>query len=88
MLENEFLEPQKTRVTIRLDTDMLNWFKKLGPQYQTRINRILRLYYQGILSGEISIDELVREEQPKMEDYKEEMARLRAENDRHDRHRW
>ena len=32
----------KQIVTIRLDTDMLAWYKDAGPGYQTRINRILR----------------------------------------------
>ena len=34
----------KQIVTIRLDTDMLDWFKGAGPGYQTRINQILRQY--------------------------------------------
>lgn len=34
----------KQIVTIRLDTDMLEWFKSAGPGYQTRINQILRQY--------------------------------------------
>ena len=36
--------PLKQIVTIRLDTDMLDWFKGAGPGYQTRINQILRQY--------------------------------------------
>ena len=34
--------PLKQIVTIRLDVDMLTWFKSAGPGYQTRINQILR----------------------------------------------
>jgi uncharacterized protein (DUF4415 family) len=34
----------KQIVTIRLDTDTLEWFKGNGPGYQTRINQILRQY--------------------------------------------
>ncbi|MFL6658602.1 MAG: BrnA antitoxin family protein [Massilia sp.] len=34
--------PMKQIVTIRLDVDMLNWFKSAGPGYQTRMNQILR----------------------------------------------
>jgi uncharacterized protein (DUF4415 family) len=34
----------KQIVTIRLDTDMLGWYKSAGPGYQTRINQILRQY--------------------------------------------
>jgi uncharacterized protein (DUF4415 family) len=33
---------QKQIVTIRLDVDMLDWFKSAGPGYQTRINQLLR----------------------------------------------
>ena len=29
-------------MTIRLDVDMLDWFKSAGPGYQTRINQLLR----------------------------------------------
>ncbi|MDQ2990138.1 MAG: BrnA antitoxin family protein [Pseudomonadota bacterium] len=36
--------PLKQIVTIRLDTDTLEWFKGAGPGYQTRINQILRQY--------------------------------------------
>jgi uncharacterized protein (DUF4415 family) len=34
----------KQIVTIRLDVDMLEWFKAAGPGYQTRINQVLREY--------------------------------------------
>jgi uncharacterized protein (DUF4415 family) len=32
----------KKSVTLRLDADVLAWFKKQGPRYQTKINRVLR----------------------------------------------
>jgi uncharacterized protein (DUF4415 family) len=34
----------KQIVTIRLDVDMLDWFKSAGPGYQTRINQVLRAH--------------------------------------------
>jgi uncharacterized protein (DUF4415 family) len=34
--------PIKTRITLRLDADVLAWFQKQGRGYQTRINRALR----------------------------------------------
>jgi uncharacterized protein (DUF4415 family) len=34
--------PLKKPVTLRLDADVLAWFKKDGRRYQTRINRALR----------------------------------------------
>lgn len=40
VLEN--YKPLKKAVTLRLDADVIAWFKKAGPGYQTRINRALR----------------------------------------------
>ncbi len=34
--------PLKKPVTLRLDADVIAWFKKSGRGYQTRINRALR----------------------------------------------
>jgi uncharacterized protein (DUF4415 family) len=34
--------PVKKPVTLRVDADVLMWFKAQGPGYQTRINRALR----------------------------------------------
>ena len=34
----------KKGVFLRLDPDLLAWFKAGGPGYQTRINRVLRAY--------------------------------------------
>lgn len=34
--------PMKQQLTIRLDSDVLNWLRASGSGYQTRINRILR----------------------------------------------
>ena len=36
-----FYKPLKKRVTLRLDADVLAWFKKRGRGYQTRINQAL-----------------------------------------------
>jgi uncharacterized protein (DUF4415 family) len=37
----------KRQLTIRLDEDLLDWLKDQGPGYQTRINAILRAYYEA-----------------------------------------
>lgn len=34
----------KAQVTLRVDRDVLEWFKGLGQGYQTRINALLRAY--------------------------------------------
>jgi uncharacterized protein (DUF4415 family) len=36
--------PIKQPVTIRLDADVLAWFKARGDRYQTAVNRVLRDY--------------------------------------------
>ncbi|HZF09243.1 MAG TPA: BrnA antitoxin family protein [Thermoanaerobaculia bacterium] len=36
--------PPKASVSLRLDRDVLDWFKAQGPGYQTRINLILRAF--------------------------------------------
>lgn len=38
--------PPKQSVTIRLDNDVLTWFKQQGKGYQTRINQLLRRYME------------------------------------------
>ena len=34
----------KAQVTLRIDKDVLDWFRKQGRGYQTRINALLRAY--------------------------------------------
>ena len=40
------LEPARTKaqVTLRIDQDVLDWFRDQGPGYQTKINALLRAY--------------------------------------------
>jgi uncharacterized protein (DUF4415 family) len=44
--------PIKKPVTLRLDADVLAWFKKSGRGYQTRINRALRELMKGEIKDE------------------------------------
>lgn len=37
----------KQAISMRLDEDILRWFKDQGPRYQTRINAVLRAYMIG-----------------------------------------
>ncbi|MBI2073431.1 MAG: BrnA antitoxin family protein [Gemmatimonadetes bacterium] len=41
------LPEPKVAVSIRLDREVLDWFKRLGPGYQTRMNAVLRAYVQA-----------------------------------------
>ena len=38
--------PSKQSVTLRMDSDVLLWFKQQGKGYQTRINQLLRRYME------------------------------------------
>jgi len=38
----ELYRPLKKPITVRIDADVLAWFKKDGKRYQTRINGALR----------------------------------------------
>jgi len=40
--ESRWNRPRKRRISLRVDTEVVDWFKSKGPGYQTRINRILR----------------------------------------------
>lgn len=43
----ELVIPKKQPVSIRLDEDVLDFFKETGPRYQTRINEVLRTYMKA-----------------------------------------
>ena len=60
--------PGKTRITIRIDTDILNWFRQQvdnsgGGNYQTLINEALREYIDFI-DGKLerTVRKVIREE--------------------------
>jgi len=40
--ESRWNRPRKQRISLRVDREVLDWFRSKGPGYQTRINRILR----------------------------------------------
>ncbi len=39
--------PPKQSVSLRLDVDVLKWFKSQGTGYQTRINAVLRAFTEA-----------------------------------------
>ena len=36
--------PSKELISLRIDQDVIEWFKAQGPGYQTRINSVLRAF--------------------------------------------
>lgn len=58
----EILPPGKTRITIRIDNDLLDWFRQEvnamgGGNYQTLINEALREY---VTQKKEPLDEILR----------------------------
>lgn len=49
----KLVSPQpKQAVSIRLDRDVMEWFRKQGRGYQTRINAVLRSYVEAYTSAD------------------------------------
>lgn len=45
----EVVSPQpKEAISLRVDRDVLEWFRKGGPRYQSRMNAVLRSYMRAI----------------------------------------
>jgi uncharacterized protein (DUF4415 family) len=44
---NLVIPPNKESIHLRLDPDILAWFKSSGPGYHTRINAVLRHYVEA-----------------------------------------
>lgn len=42
----EGLGQSKKQLTVRLDTDVIDWFKSQGKGYQTRMNAVLRQFME------------------------------------------
>jgi uncharacterized protein (DUF4415 family) len=41
----------KASITLRVDRDVLEWFKQQGPRYQTRINALMRAYMESQIAA-------------------------------------
>ena len=44
---NDLLPQPKAQITIRVDREVLDWFKAQGPGYQTRMNAVLKAFKQA-----------------------------------------
>jgi len=41
----------KQPISLRVDEDVLSWFKQQGPRYQSRMNAVLRAYMSAVQRG-------------------------------------
>lgn len=59
-------EPRKTRVTLRLDEDLVRFFRSMGPRWQTRVNQLMSVWMHarlaGLIEGAEAMDYLARAE--------------------------
>ncbi len=46
-MANQPMPEQKTQITLRIDADVIDFFKHAGKRYQTRINSVLRAYVEA-----------------------------------------
>ena len=70
------IEPHKTRVTLRLDADMVRWFRKLGRGYQKRINKILRVYYTAVVAGDVQTHYAANMQSELRDNYPEKLSKV------------
>lgn len=75
--------PKKEKITIRVDEDVVKFFRGLGPHYTTRMNYVLRTFAMGRLakilfdrSGAVTRDEILEGRRQKSLD--EQLAELEA----------
>ncbi|MDP5306556.1 BrnA antitoxin family protein [Paracoccus spongiarum] len=58
--------PKKTRVTLRLDADLVAFFRSMGPDWQVRVNRLMSVWMHarlaGVIRGGETMDYLARRE--------------------------
>lgn len=41
----------KRAISLRVDQDVLDWFRNSGPRYQSRMNAVLRTYMSAVRRG-------------------------------------
>jgi uncharacterized protein (DUF4415 family) len=39
--------PRKALLSLRIDSDVIEWFRRQGPGYQSRMNALLRAYMEA-----------------------------------------
>ena len=44
------IPPPKTKLSLKLDTEMVDWFRSLGRGWQPRMNAVLRAYMHAVIA--------------------------------------
>jgi uncharacterized protein (DUF4415 family) len=45
------IKSRKVQLTVRVDSDVLDWYRSYGRGYQTQINALLRAYMEAYKAG-------------------------------------
>ena len=75
--------PLKKQVTMRLDADVVAFFRSMGAGHLTRMNAVLRAFMHGRLAGVVKGAEAVGYQPSPMEAYLAEAATVLALMERH-----
>ncbi|WP_284263102.1 BrnA antitoxin family protein [Roseicyclus amphidinii] len=84
-------ERDKIRLTLRVDADVVKWFRSMGPGYQPRMNDVLRAFMHaklaGLLHGEETVEPFkenwqARQRMPEWGDTERERAERKAARER------
>ncbi|WP_347139202.1 BrnA antitoxin family protein [Paracoccus sp. SSK6] len=77
--------PAKTRVTLRLDNEVVAFFRSMGPDWQVRVNRLLSAWMHarlaGVIRGGETMDYLSRREEALLDGRRPEFGDIQREYD-------
>ena len=75
----------KTRVTLRLDADVVAFFRSMGPDWQVRVNRLMAAWMHarlaGLIEGAETMDYLKRREAEGLDGPRPEFGDLQRAED-------
>lgn len=75
----------KTRVTLRLDEDVVKFFRSMGPDWQVRVNRLMSVWMHarlaGLIRGGETMDYLARREDQLLDGKRPEFGDLQHDRD-------
>lgn len=76
---------RKTRVTLRLDQDLVTFFRSMGPDWQVRVNHLMSVWMHarlaGLIQGGETMDYLARREDRMLDGRRPEFGDIQHDED-------
>ena len=76
---------RKTRVTLRLDEDLVKFFRSMGPDWQVRVNHLMSVWMHarlaGLIEGGETMDYLARREEEALDGRRPEFGDRQHDED-------